>query len=187
MTQPLVRIRLRALAPASFFAALLLLVGCTPPLPAGAFATTTPAFDPITFWTGHTASWGVIENRDGAPTAIITTTTDGTPESPAGLHMIQHVTHDGQTTTRDWHLRRLGPHSFEATANDVAGTAHGTTFGRTLHWTWTLETHPGHPLYNVTMDQWMYLADNGTLMNRTIISKWGVRLAEVSEQFVRVE
>jgi hypothetical protein len=35
------------------------------------------------------------------------------------------------------------------------------------------------------MDQWMYLADNGTLLNRTIMTKLGIRLGEISEQFVR--
>ena len=163
--------------------------GCAAPLGPGAFASTTPAFDPVTFWAGQTASWGVIENRDGAPTAIITTTTDSVPEGPDGLHMVQQVVHDGQDTTRDWHFRRVGRGQFEATANDLVGTARGATSGRTLHWTWTLATRPGggpfDGLFDVTMDQWMYLADDGTLMNRTLISKLGVRLAEVSEQFVR--
>ena len=162
-----------------------LAVGCAPPLPPAAFAATTPAFDPVAFWTGHTSSWGVIENRDGAPTAIITTTTDATPEGAGGLHMVQHVVHDGQDSVRDWHIRRLGGGRFEATANDLVGVARGATSGRTLHWTWTLATKPGNCLFDVTMDQWMYLADDGTLMNRTIITKLGVRLAEVSEQFVR--
>ena len=159
--------------------------GCAAPLSPGAFAGTGPAFDPVAFWTGHSESWGVVENRDGEPTSIITTTTDGTPEGDGGLHMVQRVRHDGKETVRDWHVRRLAGGGFEATANDLVGAARGTPSGRTLHWTWTLATRPGHGPYDVTMDQWMYLADNGTLMNRTTISKLGVRLAGVSEQFVR--
>lgn len=164
--------------------ALSLFSGCSAVLKPADFAQSHPAFDPVNFWTGKTHSWGVIENGDAAPTSIITTTTDSTPEG-AGLHMIQHVRHDGQDSVRDWHIRRLGKHTFEATANDVVGAARGTTSGRTLHWKWTLATHPGNPLLNVTMDQWMYLSDHGTLLNRTIITKLGVRLAEVSEQFER--
>jgi hypothetical protein len=164
-----------------------LIAGCASPLPPNAFTSTTPAFDPIKFWTGHTSSWGVIENPDGDPTAILATTTDGTLQTPDRLHMIQHIYRNNDVTTRDWHIRRIAPGQFEATANDVAGTAHGTTAGRTLHWTWILETHPGHPFLNVTMDQRMYLADNGTLLNRTIIRKLGLPLAEISEQFVRRE
>jgi len=159
--------------------------GCASPLASKAFAAIKPAFDPVTFWSGHTTSWGVIENLDGAPTSIIATTTESSAEGENGLHMIQHVYHDGEDSVRDWHIRRLGHGQFEATANDVIGTARGTTSGRTLHWSWTLATKPGNPLFNVTMNQWMYLADNGTLLNRTIITKLGLRLAEISEQFVR--
>ena len=164
---------------------MLLAAGCGAPLRPEAFANTRPAFDPVTFWTGRTASWGVIENRDGAPTEIITTSTDGTAEGADGLHMVQHVMTGGKDSVRDWHIRRLGDGQFEATANDLVGIAHGQTSGRTLHWVWTLAAKPGNGLFDVIMEQWMYLADNGTLLNRTIVTKLGVRLAEISEQFVR--
>lgn len=165
--------------------------GCAATLRPQAFAATSPTFDPVSFWTGHTQSWGVRENRGGAPVAIVTTRTEGTPETTAdgvaGLHMVQHLTVDGVASSRDWHMRRLGNGVFEATANDMIGTATGTASGRMFHWTWTWAREPGNAFSNVSMDQWMYLADNGTLMNRTIITKLGVRLGEVSEQFVRAE
>jgi len=170
---------------------LLLFGGCAQSLSTKEFAHTTPVFDPITFWTGSTASWGVMENRSGAPVSIVTTRTEGTMQTDAHgkefLKMVQQVMVDGKTTPRTWQMRRLGNGVFEATANDMVGTARGTASGRTFHWTWTLATKPGNALKNVRMKQWMYLADNGTMMNRTIITKFGVRLAEVSEQFVRQE
>jgi hypothetical protein len=98
--------------------------------------------------------------------------------------MIQHVMSGGRDSVREWHMRRLGPHLFEAKANDMVGTR-GSTSGRTLHWTWILATEPGNGLKDISMEQWMYLADNVTLLNRTIVTKLGVRLAEISEQFVR--
>lgn len=161
--------------------------GCAAPLRPEAFANTAPAFDPVTFWTGRTTSWGVIENRDGAPTSIITTSTEGTAEGAGGLHMVQHVIVNGKESVRDWHIRRLGAGQFDAAANDMAGTVRGAPSGRTLHWTWVLETKPGNRLFNITMEQWMYLSDNGMLLVRTIATKLGVRLAEISEQFVRRE
>ena len=131
----------------------------------------------------------MVENRDGSPVAIVTTQTEGTLQTDADgkefLKMDQLVVVDGKTTPRNWQMRRVGNGKFEATANDMVGTARGTASGRTFHWTWTLASQPGHSVRNVRMDQWMYLADNGTMMNRTTITKLGVRLAEVSEQFVR--
>ena len=66
------------------------------------------------------------------------------------------------------------------------GTATGEAHGRSFHWTWTLATSPGNPLLNVTMDQWMYLMDDGAMVNRTTIRKLDIIVAEVTEQFDRV-
>ena len=40
-------------------------------------------------------------------------------------------------------------------------------------------------MFNVGMEQWMYLSDNGTLLVRTTVKKLGIRLTQISEQFVR--
>ncbi len=166
--------------------ATLLVAACSESLPIEKFAGSGPSFDPVTFWTGHTHSWGVLENRFGAPTQIVTTDCVGTAEGADGLHMVQHLdVGDGTPQTRDWHMRRLGGGTFAATANDIVGTAQGQADGRAFHWSWVLQTKPGDSLYDVTMDQWMYLMDDVGMVNRTTIRKLGVILAEVTEQFSR--
>jgi hypothetical protein len=167
--------------------ALVVLMGCTSRSTSDIFAGGGPSFDPISFYTGRTHSWGVEEDRSGAPEGVITTDCVGEAEGSDGLHMVQHLTMpDGAKQTRDWHMRRVGPHRYEATANDMVGTASGESQGRNFHWTWTLATKPGNALYNVTLEQWMYLMDDGAMVNRTIIRKFGVVIAEVTEQFDRV-
>jgi len=100
--------------------------------------------------------------------------------------MVQRLTmEDGTRQQRDWHMRRVGAHRYEATANDMAETAAGEARGRVFHWRWTL-VEAGNPLLDVTMEQWMYLMANGAMLNRTIVSKLGITLAEVTEQFERV-
>ena len=166
---------------------LLLLAGCSPAVPLTRFANTAPAFDPLTFFTGHTTSWGVIENRDGGPSDIVTTDCVGSAEGPDGLRMVQHVTNAEGTTQREWHMRRLGGGKFEASANDMVGTATGESSGRVFHWTWTLATRPGNAWRDVQFEQWMYLMDDGAMVNRTQVTKLGIRLAQVTEQFHRAE
>jgi len=166
------------------FAALLALSACSKPMLVDDFKASQPSFDAIAFWTGHHRSWGVIENRAGAPTDTVVTDCVGTPEGQGGLHMVQTLTlGDGTVQHRDWHLRRTGPNSYVATANDMVGEADGQSAGRVFHWSWVLATKPGSDIRNVTMDQWMYLMDGGAMMNRTTIKKLGVILVEVSETF----
>jgi hypothetical protein len=80
-------------------------------------------------------------------------------------------------------MTRTGPGVYAATANDMDGRTVGIASGREFHWRWVLETSPGDPLKNVTMDQQMYRMDDGAVMIRTVVTKLGFRLLEVSEQF----
>ena len=151
------------------------------------FAGTTPAFDPLNYFTGHVASWGVIE-RFGTPTDVVTTDCTGTVEPDGSLHMVQTLDIGGEHSHREWHMRRIGAArqgvvQYEATANDMVGTAHGEASGRAFHWTWTLALKPGNSLFDVTMDQWWFAFDDGTMLNRTGITKLGLTVAEVTERF----
>lgn len=147
-----------------------------------------PAFDPVTFFDGHTRSWGVIERRSGAPRERIVTDSHGERDAAGRLRMIQHLSfQDGTRQERDWVLWRSGSNRFDATANDMVGTAEGEVGGRAFHWQWVLARSPGNALMNVTMRQWMYRMDDGSVTIRTTVSKLGFIVAEVTEQFTHPE
>ena len=55
-----------------------------------------------------------------------------------------------------------------------------------FHWEYTVALHPGNPLGNVRLRQWMYLqADGQTMVNRASVSTFGVQVAQVTEFFRR--
>lgn len=169
------------------FFVLLCLAGCSDPLPVQSFAATRPGFDPVAFFTGRVRSWGVLEDRSGQPTSIVETECDGVADGPDGIRMTQTLRiGTDEPVTRAWRMRRVAPGRFEATANDMVGTATGTAAGRAFHWEWTLALSPGNPLKNVTMDQWWYLQPDGSMLNRTTVRKLGFIAAEVTEHFVPV-
>jgi hypothetical protein len=149
------------------------------------FADGTPVFDPTVFFTGKTHSWGVFENPAGAPARRFTTDCTGKREGPV-LVLEQTFTYeDGKTQHRQWRIRRLDAHRYEATASDVAGVGAGEAYGNAFHWEYTVELKPGNPLFNVRLKQWMYLQEDGTVVNRGRIEKFGVLIAQVTEHFQR--
>lgn len=151
------------------------------------FANTTPAFDPIAFFTGRTRSWGVFENRAGEPTRRFSTVCDGRRDADGALRLDQTFLYeDGTTQQRHWRIRRLDAHRYEATANDVVGRGEGEAYGNAFHWEYTVALKPGNPLFNVRLKQWMYLQSGGrTMVNRASVSKLGIALAQVTEEFRR--
>jgi hypothetical protein len=150
------------------------------------FANSAPRFDLIAYFTGPTRSWGVIENRARDPKSRFRTAITERRVG-ASLQLTQDFTfEDGHTQQRIWHLRQVDEHRYDATASDVVGIATGYAWGNTFHWEYTLQLKAGNPLSRVHMKHWMYLAADGDLMiNRVVISKFGVALAQTTEYFRR--
>ena len=151
------------------------------------FAGSTPTFDPVAFFTGRTRSWGVFENRAGQPARRFSTVCDGRREADGTLLLDQTFTYeDGKVQQRHWRIRRLDAHRYTATANDVVGTGEGEAYGNAFHWAYTVALSPGNPLGNVRLRQWMYLQAGGqTMVNRASVLKFGVLVAQVTEEFRR--
>ena len=163
----------------------LILAGCDSLRPPQ-FEGATPQFDPIQYLEGPTRSWGVLENRRGEPRRRFRTAMLGVREGDA-LMVIQDFTFDdGKTQRRVWRIRQVDAHRFDATATDVVGVATGVAYGNTFRWEYTLQVTPGKPLTRVRMKHWMYLADGGDmLVNRVIISKFGIVIGGTTEYFRR--
>ena len=151
-----------------------------------AFDREAPAFNPVQFFTGHTRSLGVFENRRGEPTQPVKTETWGRLIN-GELHIEQDLYIGNQPRRhRSWRVRQLDARHFEANASDMRGKARGTVRGNTFSWSFTLALQPKNPLLNVRMTQHMYLQPDGqTLINRSVIRKFGFTVAQVTEQFRR--
>jgi hypothetical protein len=56
----------------------------------------------------------------------------------------------------------------------------GKVAGNALHWKYTLQLPVDGKVYDVKFDDWMWLMDENTMMNRSTMSKFGFDLGEVS-------
>ena len=68
---------------------------------------------------------------------------------------------------------------YTGTAADVVGTAQGEAQGSALHWTYVLSLPVDGKVWEMDMDDWMYLVDDKTLLNRTSMSKYGFKVGDV--------
>ena len=158
-----------------------------PPLVVRDFAGTSPAFAPERFFEGATSSYGVIEGRSGEPLRSLRTETSGRVAGDGALELDQTLTFgDGEVRRRSWRLVRVGEGRYRATASDISGEAVGEASGRALRMEYALQLAPGSRWRTAHATHWMYLADDGeTMLNRVVLSKFGVVLATVSETFRR--
>lgn len=108
------------------------------------FGAQRPIFDPTQFFAGRTRSTGVLETRGGAPKQIVRTQTRGRWEGET-LRLEQDLEFGtAPRQHRSWAIRKLDAHHYQATANDVVGTAVGEAYGNVFHWSFTLALSPGN-------------------------------------------
>ena len=152
--------------------------------PLETFKNGRPVFKPEIFFAGHTHSWGIFETRSGEPTQILSTQTAGKWDG-SNLHFEQDLTFgDGKKTHRSWLLHRLDEQHYSATGTGIVGTARGVACGNAFHLDFTLDALPRNSLGHLHMSQWMYLQPDGvTMVNRDTLTKAGVVVTEITEQF----
>ncbi len=92
---------------------------------------------------------------------------------------------DGSTERRVWRLTDLGNGRWSGRADDVVGEAVGQSAGNALNWAYTLRLPVDGSVYEVQFDDWMYLMDERVMLNRAVMSKFGIRLGEVTLSFYK--
>jgi len=164
---------------------LAILAGGCASKPVASFEGGRPLFDPLKYFSGRTHSWGMIETPSGQPKQVLTTTTVGHLEADGRLHFEQDLVFEGgKKSHRSWIVRRIDTHRYTATGTGIVGVARGEARGNVFHLEFTIDVLPGNPLGHLHMSQWMYLqADGVTMVNRDTLSKGGVIVAMITEQF----
>lgn len=152
---------------------------------AGDYAGTAPALDLRQFFNGHVQAWGQFQDRSGKVVKRFTVDLRGNWKGNEGTLEEYFVYDDGSRQTRVWHLTAHPDGRYTGRAADVVGEASGQAVGYALNWHYTLALPVDGKVYHVKMDDWMYQHDRDTLLNRTTMSKFGVRLGEVTLFFRR--
>ena len=73
---------------------------------------------------------------------------------------------------------------FQATAGDILGTAQGRAWGNALQWRYRMDVPLGTggliPSIRLSFDDWMWALDDTQVFNRSTMTKFGLRVAELS-------
>ena len=159
--------------------ATLLLTSCSR-VDVASYANETPRLDLREYFAGHVKAWGMFQDRKGQVVKRFTVDINGTVKGDTLTLDEDFLYSDGTTQKRIWTLT-AGPHgTWSGTAADVIGTAEGRVVGNSLHWQYVLRLPVDDSEYDMHMDDWMYLIDQDTLVNRTSMSKFGVEFGEVT-------
>lgn len=132
------------------------------------------------YFNGTLDAWGMFQKRDGTVVKRFKVVIDASWTGNRGVLDERFTYSDGTTQRRVWNITRTAEGEYQGRADDVVGIANGEVSGNALRWIYTLELPVGEKIYHVDFDDWMYLQDDGILMNRSVMKKFGFRLGEVT-------
>lgn len=143
------------------------------------YASTEPQLQLETFFDGNLVAYGLVLDRSGALIRRFDVELVASWVGNKGVIKEWFEFDDGERTTRTWQIENLGDNHYQGTAEDVVGIAKGRAKGSALYWQYDLKIPIGDDIYEVTLDDWMFLMDERRLFNKTTMSKWGFDVGEL--------
>lgn len=177
------------------------------------YANEKPVLDLQQYFNGTLDAYGVFTDRSGTVVKRFTVVMNCSWTGDEGVLDEDFLYSDGTLQKRIWRLRKTGDGRFVGRADDVVGEAVGETRGNTFRWGYTLalpvDGKPsnagpsqvasapsggsvpreagsvGATIIEVQFDDWMYLMTDKVMLNKATMSKFGVRLGEVTLSFTK--
>jgi hypothetical protein len=143
------------------------------------YAGTGPDFVLKKQLSGRILSEGLIYGPNGKMTNSFVAEMLGEWDGDKGTLSESFTYANGRKQERKWYLTIVSENTFTATADDIVGTAQGVISGSTVKLTYDIILPKEAGGYVLNATDWMYLTDNGVIMNKSEMRKFGIKVAEL--------
>ncbi|CNL01130.1 DUF3833 domain-containing protein [Yersinia aldovae] len=157
---------------------LLVLSGCSADI--NDYQYNKPAFDLFGYFSGETRAWGMLQNYQNKQVRRFDVVIQGSVVGDTLTLNEKFVFDDGEHQTRIWRIIRNDDGSYQGTAGDIIGVAHGYTAGNAFNWRYDMEVKTDNGKIKLHFDDWLYRQDETHLFNQTSLRKFGVEVAKVT-------
>lgn len=147
------------------------------------YASSQPELKIEDYFVGRTEAWGMFQDRFGKVRNRFKVVMNGQVKKGALILDEDFFYEDGSTSNRLWTIQILGDGLYEGTADDVIGLARGKSAGNAFNWTYQMELPIGGKKWKVSFDDWLFLQEDGVLLNVAEVTKWGFTLGRLTFAF----
>lgn len=161
----------------------LLLYGCAAVPEPKDYADQKPVLELHRYFDGTVDGWGIVQDRSGKVIKRFSVVIAGSWKGDTGTLDENFLYADGTRQQRIWTIRDMGGGRYLGTAGDVIGEATGAAAGNALRWTYTMALPVDGKIIHVDFDDWMFLVDEDVMLNRSVMTKFGITFADVTLSF----
>lgn len=144
------------------------------------YAGEQPKADIKEFFNGPIKAWGLVQDRSGNVTTRFDVDMKGSWDGDVGTLQEDFTYYDGKKQKRVWTITKNKEGKFEGTAVDIIGKATGETSGNNIYWQYTMEIPVDGTKYKVDIDDYMWAMNDGVVINRSYLKKFGFTVAELT-------
>jgi len=141
---------------------------------------TTPPADIRSYFDGPIQAWGIVQDWRGRVVRRFDIKMIGKWEGNVGTLTEDFVYDDGKTQQRIWHITQLPNGQYEGKADDIIGTAVGESAGHAIRWHYVMDLPVDGTTYRIRFDDWMWVMNDGVMINRSYLKKFGFTVAELT-------
>lgn len=139
-----------------------------------------PQADLKNYFSGPIKAWGLIQDYSGKVVSRFDVTMNGTWQGDVGTLKEDFTYYDGTKQHRVWTITKKMDGVYEGRAGDIIGTAAGATKGNAVRWKYEMEIPVEGKPFRVTFDDWMWRMNDGVMINRSYLKKFGFTVAELT-------
>ena len=137
------------------------------------------------YLSGNVKAWGILQNRSGKVTRQFSADLNGKWDGEQLILDEKFNWSDGEIQTRQWIINKIDDHNYEGTAGDVVGTAKGYSYGPAFKFEYVLLVPVKGKEMKITFDDWIFKQDDRVAINRATMTKFGIKVAELTVMFVK--
>ena len=137
------------------------------------------------YLSGNVKAWGILQNRSGKVTRQFSADLDGKWDGKQLILDEKFVWNDGEIQNRQWVIDKIDEHNYEGTAGDVVGKARGYSYGPAFKFEYVLLVPVKGKNIKITFDDWIFMQDERVAINRARMTKFGIKVAELTVMFVK--
>ena len=137
------------------------------------------------YLSGNVKAWGILQNRSGKVTRQFSADLNGNWDGKQLILDERFVWNDGEIQKRQWKINKIDNHNYEGTAGDVVGTAKGYSYGPAFKFEYVLLVPVKGRERKITFDDWIFMQDERVAINRATMTKFGIKVAELTVMFVK--
>ena len=136
--------------------------------------------DIFDYFKGKTFAWGIFEDRFGNLRKKFYVNILGNINNKILMLDERFYYSNGDKDRRIWNINKICNYNYEGTADDINGIAKGISSGNIFYWKYKMKIKINNKHLNVCFSDKMFLLNKNVLINKAIVSKFGLKIGELS-------